>query len=119
MKNSIEQLITENFESEIQDLELPSFNKLAKGVCLIEKRKTTVNELPGNDFYFFIAKFLNIKIKMYQAIIVFVVVAGVYIYYADAKTNIAKSNTLNKPIEITVPAHSYTVMACVKETKII
>ncbi len=119
MKNNVENLISQNFETEIQNLKLPAFSNLTKGIHLIEKRKPDYKTESDTDFYYFIAKFLNLKIKMYQVLIVFAIVLSTYLYYSDSKIRIANGETKVAPIEITIPANSYTVMACVKETKTI
>ncbi|MFN7910903.1 MAG: hypothetical protein ACK5QC_03710 [Bacteroidota bacterium] len=115
--SSIENIIKASLQNKEFTLDLPPVQFIDKASKVVAGRKKTLNA--NNDIFYVIAQFLNLKIKMYQVIVLFVCGISIYLYFDNAKNKIAKSNTINIPQEINTPINSYTVMACVKETKII
>lgn len=113
----LEATIKETLQHKDLNLDLPPVEFIAKASKIVAIRKQT--ETVNNDIFYVIAQFLNMKIKMYQVIILFVTAIIIYFYFDNTKNKIAKSGIKTVPQEINAPINSFTVMACVKETKVI
>lgn len=113
----LEATVRETLQHKELNLDLPPVEFIGKSSKLITARKQIENV--NNDIFYVIAQFLNMKIKMYQVIILFITAISIYFYFDNTKNKLAKSDIKTVPQEINTPINSYTVMACVKQTKLI
>lgn len=118
MENTtLENTIKETLQSKDLNLDLPSLEFIGKASRIVASRKQVQNT--NKDIFYLIAQFLNMKIKMYQVILVFITTLFLYFYTDKTKTGTINHSTTTQSQETNLPVYNYTVMTCVKQTKLI
>lgn len=111
-RNKLDEVLNDSLSSEHLSLEIPSVQSLAKARALVSSRAAAKQ---GTDIFLILARFLNMKIKLYHAALFFAIVAfAVYFSTHRQKTNEEPTAVDNKNYNVISSASSSTLMASIK-----
>lgn len=108
----LEKILRERMSVEEIELENPSRFIIAEARKKIQARKKA--NVEREDLFWVIARFLNLKIKLYHAVLVFVIIGSSILYF----TNTRKENKARGEYQLEesnmVSINSATVLSCIK-----
>lgn len=108
----LEKILIERMSVEEMKLENPSRFIIAEARKKIQSRKK--ENVEREDLFWVIARFLNLKIKLYHAVLVFVIIGGSILYFTDTRKENKTMGEYQLEESNMVSINSSTVLSCIK-----
>ena len=109
---NLEDYLKQQLSANKLNFEPPALSKLELARKAVALRKTDSTE--REDVFWVLAKFLNLKVKLYHLILIAFVFGGVMLFYNKAKPGETESDTKNNQKSTIVSTSSSTLMASTK-----
>lgn len=110
-KKNLEQFLTENMSVNKLNIEVPRLAKLMAAIKQIAARKKP--NAQSQDFIALIASFLNVKIKLYHAIIATIVICLCMLYVSRDDKNQKNQAQSNEYVSNIASVRSSTILSSI------
>ena len=94
------------------EIEMPNRLIIADARKKIQSRKKAINE--KEDMFWLIARFLNLKIKLYHAVLACVLIGSSILYFTNSKKTTHVNGEYQLEESNMVSINSSTVLSCIK-----
>ena len=115
MENEFEKSLKEHLNAEYAEISAPSIDHMKAAREMISKRKESQ---PNADIFWEIAAFLNLKVKLYQVILVFAIGISAYFYVNKKQHSSEEQHASVAYDKMVLSANSNTHLATCKTFKL-
>lgn len=110
--NDFDKILIEKMSVDELEIELPGRFIISEARKKVQSRKKTTVE--REDLFWLVARFLNVKIKLYHAVLACVLIGGSILYFTNEKKENKSKGEYQLEESNMVSINSSTVLSCIK-----
>jgi hypothetical protein len=110
--NDFDKILIEKMSVDELEIEVPGRFILSEARKKVQSRKKTKAE--REDLFWLVARFLNVKIKLYHAVLACVIIGGSTLYFTNERKENKSKGEYQLEESNMVSINSSTVLSCIK-----